>query len=47
MGGLNDGSLHAWNKVKLNGTWYWADETFEEPLSKKLYPDHIGVMVMW
>ena len=40
------GNLHAWNKVKLNGKWYWTDETFEYPLERKLEWGY-GVMVMW
>lgn len=41
------GYLHAWNKVKLGGKWYWVDETLEEPLSTKLWDGYWGVMVMW
>lgn len=41
------GNLHAWNKVKLNGVWYWVDETYEFPLERKLEQGYYGVMVMW
>ena len=41
------GNLHAWNKVKLNGVWYWVDETYEFPLERKLEDGYLGVMVMW
>ena len=41
------GRLHAWNRVKLGGVWYWADETIEIPLEKKLESGYYGVMVSW
>lgn len=41
------GYLHAWNKVKLGGKWYWTDEMIEIPLERKLEPGYYGVMVMW
>lgn len=41
------GYLHAWNKVKLNGKWYWTDEMIEIPLERKLEDGYIGEMVMW
>ena len=41
------GYLHAWNKVKLDGKWYWVDETIEIPLERKLESGYYGVMVQW
>lgn len=47
IGSAPGGYLHAWNKVKLNGKWYWVDETAEEPMQTKLWWYYNGVMVMW
>ena len=41
------GRLHAWNRVKLGGVWYWVDETIEIPLEKKLESGYYGVMISW
>lgn len=32
---------HAWNKVKIDGTWYWIDVTWDDPV-----PDRPGI-VYW
>lgn len=49
MGGLTYGGLHAWNRVKLGKHWYWADETFDEPLVRNLseWGYHKRPMQMW
>lgn len=47
IGSYYGGLLHAWNKVKLGGKWYWVDETLEEPMQTKLWWYYNGVMVMW
>lgn len=47
IGSAPGGFLHAWNKVKLDGKWYWVDETVEEPMQTKLWWYYNGVMVMW
>ena len=38
---------HAWNRVKLNGTWYWVDETMRQPMSKRLWWDYKKPMETW
>lgn len=30
---------HAWNKVKINGNWYWIDVTWDDPV-----PDRPGIV---
>lgn len=46
IGGLS-GSLHAWNRVKLGGRWYWTDETMERGPSRKLWDGYRYPMQMW
>ena len=43
----NGYDCHAWNRVKLNGVWYWTDETMEQPLTKRLWWDYRKPMEMW
>lgn len=44
--GWSYGECHAWNKVKLNGKWYWIDATLRRGLKRKLYKGY-SVMEMW
>ncbi|MDD2575242.1 MAG: InlB B-repeat-containing protein [Acholeplasmataceae bacterium] len=37
---ISNGELHAWNNVKLGGTWYFIDVTWDDPISADL--DYIG-----
>lgn len=40
--GTNDeGSSHAWNKILLNGEWYNADCTWDDPILKRDNPDFV------
>lgn len=39
--GTANGGGHAWNKVKIDGTWYWIDVTWDDPV-----PDSPGI-VYW
>ena len=41
-----NGGCHAWNRVKVNGRWYWIDATQHEWLSREQY-DGRKVMEMW
>ena len=43
----NGYSCHAWNRVKLNGTWYWVDETTGQSMSKRLWWDSRKPMEQW
>ena len=43
----NGYDCHAWNRVKLNGTWYWTDETMRQPMSKRLWWDYKKPMEQW
>ncbi len=43
----NGFDCHAWNRVKLNGTWYWVDETMRQPMSKRLWWDYKKPMEQW
>jgi len=45
--GSYDGYLHAWNQIKVGGKWYYVDETFGYPMSRKLWSGYRGVMVKW
>lgn len=44
--GWAEGECHAWNRVKLNGKWYWIDATLGCWLSRKQF-EHRTVMEMW
>ena len=37
--GTANGGGHAWNKVKVDGTWYWIDVTWDDPV-----PDRPGIV---
>ncbi len=37
----SDGRTHAWNKVLLNGNWYNADCTWDDPIIKVDNPDFV------
>lgn len=41
------GELHAWNKVKVKGKWWWVDCTFSYPRKKKLWKNHKAPMEVW
>lgn len=43
----NGYSCHAWNRAKLNGTWYWVDETMGQSMSKRLWWDYRKPMEQW
>jgi len=43
----NGYDCHAWNRVKLNGVWYWTDETMRQPMSKRLWWDYKKPMEQW
>lgn len=43
----NGYDCHAWNRVKLNGVWYWVDETMRQPMSKRLWWDYKKPMEQW
>lgn len=43
----NGYDCHAWNRVKLNGVWYWVDETMGQPLTKRLWWDYKKPMEQW
>lgn len=36
-----DGTTHAWNKIRLNGEWYNADCTWDDPIIKRNNPDFV------
>lgn len=44
--GWADNECHAWNRVKVNGKWYWIDATLECWLSRKQFEGR-SVMEMW
>lgn len=54
-GTIPDGRRHAWNQVKVNGTWYYIDCTWDDPvggghenytyyLSQTLWSDHMETL---
>lgn len=45
--GSMDGELHAWNRVKACGKWYWVDETLDMPMSRRLWDGYKKPMEMW
>ena len=44
--GWTRSGCHAWNRVKVNGRWYWIDATQHEWLSRSQF-DGRKVMEMW
>lgn len=44
--GWTKSDCHAWNRVKLDGKWYWIDCTLGKYLSRKQFP-HRTIMEMW
>lgn len=36
-----EGSTHAWNKIRLDGEWYNADCTWDDPIIKRNDPDFV------
>lgn len=44
--GWTETNCHAWNKVKVNGKWYWCDATLGYFMKRKL-PKGWSVMEMW
>ena len=44
--GWCEAGCHAWNRVKINGKWYYVDCTMERYLSRKLYR-YYTIMEMW
>jgi transglutaminase-like putative cysteine protease len=44
--GWADGECHAWNRVKIQGRWYWIDATLGCWLSREQFP-HRSVMEIW
>lgn len=44
--GWSGGSCHAWNRVKISGTWYWIDATQGKWIRQKQYKNR-SVMEMW
>lgn len=45
IGWCPDG-CHAWNRVKVNGKWYWIDPTLERYLWKDLYEGY-SILEYW
>ncbi len=37
----SDGTTHAWNKIRLDGEWYNADCTWDDPIIKRNNPDFV------
>lgn len=37
----SEGSTHAWNKIMLDGEWYNADCTWDDPILKRNNPDFV------
>lgn len=44
--GWADGECHAWNRVKIQGRWYWVDATLGCWLSRKQFKGR-SVMEIW
>lgn len=44
--GWDDGYCHAWNRVKIDGKWYWIDATCGKWLKRKQYSGRT-VMEIW
>lgn len=36
-----EGSTHAWNKIRINGEWYNADCTWDDPIIERDNPDFV------
>lgn len=36
-----DGATHAWNKIRLDGEWYNADCTWDDPIIERSNPDFV------
>lgn len=37
----SEGTTHAWNKIRLDGEWYNADCTWDDPIIKRNNPDFV------
>ena len=44
--GWNKYGCHAWNRVKVNGKWYWVDIAYDKYLSRKLWKGYT-IMEKW
>lgn len=44
--GWNKYGCHAWNRVKVNGKWYWIDIAYDKYLSRKLWKGY-SIMEKW
>ena len=44
--GWGEGTCHGWNRVKINGRWWWVDCTLHRYLRKRLWSGYT-VMEMW
>ena len=45
--GWTDDGLHAWNRVKVGGKWYWMDSDYSEYLTRRLWDYCEKPMEMW